>query len=121
MSQYNRAAQFSPFAALTGHEAAIQETARLTEAKLELSEDEKYQLDEQLRVIMNLLEQNQRHPEVSITYFEADAYKAGGAYHTVQGIVRKVDTYQQCILLENGMQIAISDVYALEVVCKVNV
>lgn len=112
MSQHNRAAQFSPFAALTGHEAAIQETARLTDEKLELSEDLKIQLDEQLRLIRERIDEKL---EVSITYFEADKLKHGGMYRTVQGIVRKVDAYQQMIVLDNGLCVAIADVYAIEV------
>ena len=112
MSQHNRAAQFSPFAALTGHEAAIQETARLTDEKLELSEDRKIQLDEQLRLIRERIDEKL---EVSITYFEADKLKHGGKYRTVQGIVRKVDAYQQMIVLDNGLCVAIADVYAIEV------
>ena len=84
MSVHERAAQFSPFAALTGHEAAIRETARLTEGQIELEEDRKEELDEKLS---GLLQPGSVCPEVTVCYFEPDARKEGGAYRTVRGMV----------------------------------
>ena len=77
MSIYDRAAQFSPFAALTGHEAAIRETARLTEEQAELNEDKKEELNEKLQELMAHAEE---HPTVTVTYFKPDDRKEGGKY-----------------------------------------
>ncbi len=95
----NRAAQFMPFAALTGYGDAIDETARVTEEKLDLTEDELRLLDEKLAKLRPLLSQR---PEVTFTYFEPDARKEGGAYITRTGIVKKIDEYGRSILLEDG-------------------
>lgn len=108
MSMAERAAQFSPFAALTGHDAAIRETARLTDAKIELSEDELNTLDEQYR---RLAEHPDACPEVSITYFKRDERKNGGSYVTVSGIVKKTDPLFRKIYLADGIIIAMDDVF----------
>ena len=108
MSMAERAAQFSPFAALTGHDAAIRETARLTDAKIELSEDELNTLDEQYR---RLAEHLDARPEVSITYFKRDERKNGGSYVTVSGIVKKTDPLFRKIYLADGIIIAMDDVF----------
>ena len=112
MSLANRAAQFSPFAALTGHDAAIQETARLTAEFLELEEDRKAQLDEQLRLIMENLAQK---PEVETTYYQPDERKSGGAYVTVQGKVKKVDEYNRRILLTDGTALPLDALYSIRI------
>ena len=75
MSIYDRAAQFSPFAALTGHEAAIKETARLTEEQVELDEDKQEELNEKLQTLIAYATE---HPTVSVTYFKPDDKKTGG-------------------------------------------
>ena len=102
MPLQNRAAQFMPFAALTGYGDAIEETARVTDAKLELTEDELLILDQQLAELRPLLSQR---PEVTFVYFEPDARKEGGAYITRAGIVKKIDDYGRSILLEDGIVI----------------
>ena len=94
MPAADRAAQFSPFAALTGHEAAIRETARLTDERAELDENAKAVLDEKLRMIQEMLP---AHPEITVTYFQPDAKKSGGAYVSVTGRVKKLDLYRQCL------------------------
>ena len=99
MPLQNRAAQFMPFAALTGYGDAIEETARVTDEKLELTEDELLILDQQLAELRPLLSQR---PEVTFVYFEPDARKEGGAYITRAGIVKKIDDYGRSILLEDG-------------------
>jgi len=103
----DRAAQFSPFAALTGHESAINETARLTEQRIELDEDRKVDLDEKLHIInKNLLSK----PNISVTYFLADKHKDGGAYVTINGNIRKIDAYLHCLVMENRLEIPIDDI-----------
>lgn len=106
-----RAAQFSPFAALTGHGAAIQETARLTDEKVELDENSKEILDEK---ILRLAEKIKDHPEVIITYFIADIKKEGGSYTTTDGCVKKIDDYEGVLCLMDGAKIPIVDIVELE-------
>ena len=111
MSLYDRAAQFSPFAALTGHEAAIQEEARLTEAKVELDESEKEQLNETLR---ELLERYDGHPEVTVTYFQPDTKKEGGTYVTESGKIRKLDIFRRVLLLDGGQSVELDQIIRVE-------
>lgn len=111
MSALNRAAQFSPFAALTGHEAAISETARLTNTKLELDEDRKEELDECLQMIR---EHISLEPEVSITYFVPDTQKEGGSYLQVIGVIKRLDDIDHKIVMKNGTVIPINDIYEIE-------
>lgn len=109
-----RAAQYSPFAALTGHDAAIRETARLTERKLELDEDTINILDMKLHV---LSERINEQPEVSITYFKADKAKEGGSYETIMGFIRKIDMNRHTVVMENGNVILIDDIFEIESDC----
>lgn len=111
MSALNRAAQFSPFAALTGHEAAISETARLTNTKLELDEDRKEELDECLQMIR---EHISLEPEVAITYFVPDTQKEGGSYLQVIGVIKKLDDIDHKIVMKNGTMIPINDIFEIE-------
>ena len=103
MSLYDRAAQFSPFAALTGFDGVIAETGRMTERKIELSEYERSLLDQQLiRIDEELRKGN--HPEITVVYFVPDPRKAGGAYEEYTGRVRSIDAVEKCVvfLAENG-------------------
>ncbi|MDE6957841.1 MAG: YolD-like family protein [Lachnospiraceae bacterium] len=111
MSIADRAAQFAPFAALTGHGAAIRETARLTDTKIELDESLQSVLDKQLQ---ELRKHVKKMPEVSFTYFLPDVQKNGGMYVTVTGKVKKIDEYENEIVLEDGTRIQIDDVLAIE-------
>lgn len=113
MSLYDRAAQFSPFAALTGHGAAIRETARLTQSKVELSEDSRKILDEKMNLLMEWVGKGRR-PAVSITYFQPDGKKMGGEYVTVEGRVRKVREYERRIVLEDGREIPMEEVMEID-------
>ena len=114
MSTRNRAAQFSPFAALVGYDDLIVETARLTDQRMELDESVKAELNEKLRLLLELLPQR---PEVSITYFHPDCKKAGGAYQTTRGIVRKYLAVEGILVMYDGTQIPLGDIVAIEGRC----
>lgn len=103
MSMYNRAAQFAPFAALTGHDAAITEAARLTDAELELSESDAEVLNRKLAYLQSLDEK----PTISVTYFVPDDKKEGGSYHTATGIVKSVEPDKGVLLFEDGTGIPV--------------
>lgn len=114
MSMQNRAAQFAPFAALVGYDALIRETARLTDQRVELDESIKAELNEKLRLLLELLPQQ---PEVTITYFQPDIRKDGGSYRTVRGIVQKYFASTHILSMQNGRQISIYDIVAIEGSC----
>lgn len=103
----DRAAQFAPFAALTGHEAAIRETARLTDEKITLDENAKALLDEKLRMVQEMPE---AHPGITITYFQPDGKKSGGHYLSVTGKVKKTDGYGHCLVMDDGLRIPLDDI-----------
>ena len=107
MSLHDRAAQFSPFAALTGHSAAIAETGRLTDSRITLDESEMTRVDAALQRLRELLPQA---PAVSITYFVPDERKAGGSYQTVTGTARRIDTANGVLLLTDQRAIPIPDI-----------
>lgn len=109
MSLYDRAAQFSPFAALTGHDAAIKETARFTEKQTEQSEDLISRLNEKLQIISD----NPR-TEITVTYFVPDERKVGGAYVSHTGIVKKIDDYEYALVMEDRTVIPISQISEIE-------
>lgn len=110
MSMLDRAAQFSPFAALTGHDAAIRETARLTEQRVILDECEIEMLNEKLRSIEACLDDQRL---VSVTCFKPDEKKSGGAYVTVTGAVKRIDPVEQVIVMGDGMKIPITEIIRL--------
>ncbi len=111
MSAHDRAAQFSPFAALTGFGSAIIETARLTDSRVELDEYIKADLNDRLCILNDQLDQQ---PEVSITYFQRDSLKAGGAYITASGCVKKIDEYEQVVIMRDATKIPIEDILEIE-------
>lgn len=112
MSLRDRAAQFSPFAALSGHEEQIDETARLTEGRIELSEEARAELDRTQQWLLDHLDQK---PVVSVTYFVPDSRKSGGAYQTITGTVKGVAPWEQCLLLTDGSRIDLDAVLLLNV------
>lgn len=106
----DRAAQFSPFAAVVGHETAVKEAARQTDQRKELDEMEKAIIDDQLRELEARLSEN---IEVEIVYFKPDELKTGGAYMTKVGNIQKFDTYEGEILMTDGMRIDINEIYSM--------
>jgi hypothetical protein len=112
MSSADRAAQFSPYAALTGFGAVISETGRLTEEAPELDDCEKEKLDGSLRI---LREQPEKRSCVAVTYFRPDERKSGGAYITVTGAVKKIDEYERLLLMSDGEKIPVDAIAALEI------
>lgn len=110
MSDADRAAQFSPFAALSGHEEAIAETARRTDRRAELAEDGAAALNRQLTELARRLPQR---PLVQITCFVRDRQKPGGAYTTVTGQVEKLDLYRRGLLI-NGAWISLEDIFEIQ-------
>lgn len=107
MSMAERAAQFSPFAALTGYGDAVKETARLTDKKIELDEDAKEILDEKLRRIQ---EQIKERPKVEIIYFQPDGRKKGGSYITIEGCIKKIDDSKMIVVMQDETKISIEDI-----------
>ena len=107
MSNYDRAAQFSPFAALTGHEAAIKETVRQTDAKQVLSEEVIAELNKRLYLIAETIGTQQM---VEITYFVPDTKKDGGAYITCSGCVKKIDKYKHTVVMTDQTIIPIEQI-----------
>ena len=111
MSMEDRAAQFSPFAALTGYEAAVKETARLTDDREELDEDEKTRLNAQLQKISARL---QEQPEVMVTYFAPDERKTGGARQTYRGRLRKIDRNRKMLIMVDQTELPIENLLNIE-------
>lgn len=110
MPMINRAAQFAPFAALSGHDEAIAETARLTVPKQMLSSDEQEMLSKRLAYV---IEHISEHPNLTFTYFIPDPLKEGGRYVTVIGIIRTYDEFEKSIMLEDGTILLIDDIIAI--------
>lgn len=111
MPALDRAAQFLPFAALTGHDAAVRETARLTDNRAELDEIKKEEFDLHLQMLREQLAQK---PQVSITYFVPDVKKDGGAYFTITRTIQKIDGNRHQVIIENGTVIPVNDIYEIK-------
>lgn len=111
MALADRAAQFNPFAALTGYDDEIREAARFTSEKILLAEDEKQALDKKLQALLLRIEEQ---PDVEVVYFAADEKKSGGSYQTVQGTLKKMDTLHPALILYDGTRIEVQDILRLE-------
>lgn len=107
----DRAARFAPFAAITGYEEMVLEEARVTDDRIEMDESSKAALNEKLNMILEFIDEQ---PEVSITYFEPDKRKAGGAYVTVTGTVKRIDEYEHLVIMTDGKKINIDEIYNLQ-------
>lgn len=110
MPMESRAAQFAPFAALTGYEEAVEEAHRLTDHRPELSEEEKETLDRSLQKVLDDLEK-----DVTIKRFIPDAVKKGGSIATEKGRIRRLDTYHKLLFMEDGSRVPLSDILALQI------
>lgn len=113
MPMANRAAQFSPFAALTGYEDAVQETARQTVARPELTKEEKSHLNAELQA---LAEKISEHPTVSLTYFQPDERKAGGGFVTAEGAAKKLDRHTGMVILDDGRKIPVENLMSIQLI-----
>ncbi|MBQ7794914.1 MAG: hypothetical protein IJ366_10415 [Clostridia bacterium] len=111
MSLHNRAAQFAPFAALTGYDDACKEVTRLTDSRIELDDDRVAELDVKTQI---LIDHTGERPEIEIEYFVPDKRKSGGAYYKIKGFFRWYDSGNASIVLSDGMSIAISDIYRID-------
>lgn len=111
MARIARAAQFSPFAALTGYDTAVKETARLTDERIELDQYIKEAISRKLQILEERLEEG---PEIEITYFQPDGKKSGGSYNTAIGTVKKIDQYKHLVLMTNGTEIPIDEIISID-------
>lgn len=111
MPLINRAASFSPFAALTGYDETVKETARLTDARIELDEGSKEILNDKLRIAVDHAAEQ---PEISITYFLPDKKKSGGAYVTIKAVIKRIDEYERLVIFTDKSSIPIDDIYEIE-------
>lgn len=111
MTMLNRAAQFAPFAALTGHDAAIQETARLTSSQRLLDDSDNEILDRKMAIIRSKLTES---PTLTLIYFQPDEHKRGGAYKSVTGQLKKIDDYLQTLILADETTISISSIFEID-------
>lgn len=112
MPMSDRAAQFAPFAALTGYDSAIKETGRLTNERIELDEDALTALNVKYQFLMDALDEES---EIKITYFKPDERKAGGEYVSAIGAVKKVDDFERLITMQDGTRIPMDDVYDMSI------
>ena len=111
MPMSDRAAQFAPFAALTGYDSAIRETGRLTDEKIELGEEALTALDMKYQLLMDAFDDAS---EVTITYFQPDERKAGGKYVSAVGAVKKIDDFERRITMRDGTKIPMDDVISID-------
>lgn len=111
MPMSDRAAQFAPFAALTGYDSAIRETGRLTDERIELDEEALTALNLRYQLLMDALGKG---PEVEITFFKPDERKSGGEYVTVIGAVKNIDDFERLITMQDGMKIPMNDVLSID-------
>ncbi len=115
MSLYDRAAQFAPFAALTGYDAQIEEAARITDSRAVLDEAQKDAIGQKLGILSDMLSASGKDslPSVVITYFVSDARKSGGEYRRAEGRIKKIDSLRRLLVMEDGTQIPVADIHEI--------
>lgn len=111
LSMYQRAAQFAPFAALTGHDAAIRETARLTDCQIELGDETVAILNRKMSIVREHLKEQ---PEITITYFLPDEKKTGGMYRTHTGRIKSIDDYENVIIMTDKTKIPVASILDID-------
>ena len=112
MSMWNRAAQFAPFAALTGYDAAIQESGRLTDDWLGLSESGNEEMNRIMELIFSMLPE---HPSVTIEYFVPDGHKDGGSYQSYTDNVKRIDEFEKCIEFTDGKKVPLDAISEIKI------
>lgn len=112
MSLHNRAAQFAPFAALTGYDESIREAARETIQRRELSEDEKAELDTKLNFLQDKIKDQ---PFVTVEYFISDEHKSGGRYDTYSGKLRRIDFVNEWLFFVDGVRLELYNIYDINI------
>ena len=111
MTRIGRAAQFAPFAALSGYDDAVRETARLTDEQREMTEEKMALMNEKLRALLEIIRDQ---PQITITFFEPDKHKNGGAYLSVTGRIRRVDEVNRQLILTDRT------VIAMDAICEID-
>ncbi len=111
MTMWNRAAQFAPFAALTGYDAAIKETARQTDTFMELDDCDTDRLNSQMSELMPIIH---THPDIEIVYFQPDSHKAGGSYQSMTGALKIIDEVEHLLILTDGRTIPIANIVNIQ-------
>ena len=112
MSLEQRSAQFAPFAALTGYEGQVKETARLTNKKIEINEELKEILNKKIQLIQEKIKEQ---PQIEITYFVPDERKEGGKYETIKNSIKKIDEYKNKLIMIDGLSISINEIIDIQV------
>lgn len=111
MTMLERAAQFAPFSALTGYDAAIMESGRHTDDKMDLEEYPKEQLNRKISLLMEILDEK---PTLTIIYFQPDTFKSGGSYQTYTGIIKKIDEYEHQLIMQDGKKIPLNSIMDID-------
>ncbi len=109
---WNRAAQFAPFAALTGYDAAIQESGRLTDEWIDLGDSSNEEMNRKMELIVSMLPE---HPSVTIEYFVPDEHKAGGSYQSYTGNVKRIDEFEKCIEFTDGKRVPLDVIREIKI------
>ena len=108
MALYKRAAQFAPFAALTGYDAKVEEAARYVDRRVELTEEDTARINNTLQAL-----KREKEPEIRVRYFQKDEYKDGGSYLEMVGKVKKIDEYRRCLTMKDGTKIMFADISSI--------
>ena len=119
MSLYDRAAQFSPFSALSGYDSMVREEARLTDTRREPSESELELLNQKLSLITDVIEEK-HYPEVTVRYYVPDGRKAGGRYEKLTGTVKRIDPTERCIIFYAPNMVSDGRIVSLDMITEIH-